>query len=144
MTFGKRVAGKSIFYFRKSNTGYIYKWGCEILDLLDHDRIEKIIINKMYRFKCSSKFTYFKSLIRTCYDTRLEFKQAGNKAMSEVTKIIMNSLYGKLAQRLFDDVKLAEGEEVDAFFLGQTQSLRDFIKGKKVEKVEKIEEEVEV
>jgi hypothetical protein len=56
----------------------------------------------------------------------------------------MNSLYGKLAQRLFDDVKLAEGEEVDAFFLGQTQSLRDFIKGKKVEKVEKIEEEVEV
>jgi hypothetical protein len=108
----------------------LYKWGCEILDLIEHDRIEKLIITKVYVFKNDSKFDYFTKFIGEMYAQRVNYKKAGNKPMADVIKLILNSLYGKLAQKIFNEIRLLDGSDVDKFFLGEVQSLKNYIKFK--------------
>lgn len=66
----------------------------EIEFALEHDLIKSIDMVVTYESK-----PIFKDYVDYFYSRRLEFKEAGDDAFSYMSKILLNSLYGKFGQR---------------------------------------------
>lgn len=76
--------------------GKIKGWFCgdELKYILDH--ADNLTVNKAYQYKAEVDF---EPLIQYLYDLRLKYKQAEDEINQINVKLIMNSIYGKYAQR---------------------------------------------
>lgn len=78
-------------------------------------------------------FTPFKEYIEDLYAKRLQYKRMGSP-MEQVTKLLMNSLYGKFAQKRREDFEIKNpehftDEEEKAFYAGEFEEGYDFKNG---------------
>lgn len=74
----------------------------------------------------------FKSFVSFFYSKRLEFRDSGNTEFAYMTKILLNSLYGKFGQngRIYQDIGVAPDGEIDAWdeIDGETGEVRKYRK----------------
>jgi hypothetical protein len=97
------------------------------------------------------KFTWyeckpiFKSFVDNMYKLRNDYKEKGNNQYQYMTKILMNSLYGKFGQRSpdteivhIDDTKLTERKTIHDLETGQTHTYL-IINGVWIEEKDKID-----
>lgn len=68
--------------------------GYEFIAALKHDAIKNVTIETVHLFKETVRFEDF---ILSNWDRRAKAKAEGNKALSIIVKLLMNSLYGKFA-----------------------------------------------
>lgn len=86
-----------------SGPATIYLTEIEFNELLHWYEFKNLRITK--RYYCKKK-PILKDIYKTLYDMRLEYKANNNIGGSLMTKILMNSGYGKFAQNPFRDIAL--------------------------------------
>jgi hypothetical protein len=103
-------------YIDKNNNKLLYPIGkfnttlaLPELKLLNYDEI--ISCNEILVYK---KYPIFKEFVDTYYNLRLKFKKEKNEVMQFFCKIVLNSLYGKLAQKVTKEERI---EEFDNFLI---------------------------
>lgn len=83
-------------------------------------------IKKIYKTLYYTKTFYpFKKYVETLYKLRLKYKSEGNLIMSEICKLLMNSLYGKFATKNMQDIEFYDFEQMT-----DEQIRKDDIKGR--------------
>ena len=88
------------------NTDYGYHWGCEVKEAILSDC--EVIINQIIMYEAEETF---KSFSEYFYNERLKVKKT-NTAKSLFYKTVMNSLYGKMGQKQFNDSKMCKYDEI--------------------------------
>ena len=88
------------------NTDYAYHWGCEVKEAILSNC--EVIINKIIMYEAEETF---KSFSEYFYNERLKVKKT-NTAKSQFYKTVMNSLYGKMGQKTFNDSKMCKYDEI--------------------------------
>ena len=89
--FPKRLNGKLVF-----PVGYFDTFLCtpELVYGLDKGYIKKVYAAAVYR-----RARIFRDYVDFFYTKRLEYREKGNHAFAAISKLFMNSLYGKFGQR---------------------------------------------
>jgi hypothetical protein len=88
------------------NKEYSYHWGCELKEAI-HGGCE-IYINEITMYEPDYTFKEFSEYF---YNERLKVKKT-NTAKSLFYKTVMNSLYGKMGQKTFNDSKLCKYDQI--------------------------------
>lgn len=90
-----------------------FRWGVGILFNLDNDMLEEIKITRRYKFRSSPQFTYFRHFIGSLYEMRVKAKAEFNEPMQLLVKNILNAAYGKFGQKIYDEIFIHKGENLD-------------------------------
>jgi len=88
--------------------------GQELFDALDERAIIAVKDFAMYEMQ-----PIFEEYINFFWQTRLGYKHAGDKPFTYMTKILMNSLYGKFGQKIDDYTTIGEDPEHGVGFYGE-------------------------
>ena len=106
--------------------------GAELAHALDHKAVKR----------CHKSAAYFKAAIFTeyvtdLYNLRRSYQEAGNQPFTYLTKLLLNSLYGKFGQRGFVYEEIGECSpdecwQMEVIINGETESVTEFAFGGKV------------
>ena len=88
------------------NKDYGYHWGCELKEAILSGC--EITINEVNMYEGREVFKDFANYF---YNERLKIKKT-NKAKALFYKLVMNSLYGKTGQKVFNNSKICKYEEI--------------------------------
>lgn len=85
------------------NTPFFPIWGCELKEAIKNNCSVYVLDEHIYKEEY-----IFKVFIENIYKLRLEAKKENNKVMILFYKNIMNSLYGKFGQKVFNKTAICE------------------------------------
>ena len=93
------------------NTDYAEHWGVELIEAIELGF--EITVNKVVQYSTEDENgeecgELFKDYVEFCYNERLKAKKEENEAKSQYLKLLLNSLYGKLAEKEFTTTELFE------------------------------------
>ncbi|MEM5783355.1 MAG: DNA polymerase [Candidatus Aenigmatarchaeota archaeon] len=100
-----RLNGKLIFIFCENLTVTLNKVDIEFL------LKNGMIINSVEKVAWYEVKQIFTDFVNTLYNLRLEYKKAGNTAMSYLSKLFLNSVYGKYGQLRIQKYKIKNNTE---------------------------------
>jgi hypothetical protein len=104
----------------KNNTDYGYHWGIELKEAIKNEYEIKIMEVMIYEGQA-----IFKEFTEYFYKKRLECKKT-NLALANFCKSNLNSLYGKFAQKLFEQAILCEYSEMSDLFNSDLRIITDW------------------
>lgn len=83
-----------------ANTDFSYHWGCSLIDAIDNGC--EITISEILKYESR---VVFKDYSETLYAERLKNKKT-NPSKALFQKLLLNSLFGKMAQRPYDNLTI--------------------------------------
>lgn len=85
---------------------YDYHWGCELIEAVKNDFKINICEENEYEGK-----NLFSTYVKYVYDQKTHSKKKGNTSLSMFYKLLLNSLYGKFGQKIFNKTCLCNSNE---------------------------------
>lgn len=102
------------------------EFDCWIWQPISEICVQQDYVNKIHNVLLYESENIFDSYIHQMFAYRQEFKKAGNFAFDMLTKLLMNSLYGKFAQRKNSKWREAAGYEYHIMAEYDSEGMRRF------------------
>jgi hypothetical protein len=96
------VRTKDGLYYVLESREPSWRWGFELIHGFVHSKLKGVKVKDYYQWKMVKVFSTY---IKDIYERRLKAKKEGNTSLSELLKVLMNSLYGKFGQKLYPSVE---------------------------------------
>lgn len=104
----------------KKNTEYSYHWGVELKEAIKNGY--KIYVTEIMEYEGKEIFKEFSNYF---YNERLKVKNT-NIALAMFYKSVLNSLYGKFGQKLFNNMMLTDPDEIYNILNNDSIMLKSF------------------